>query len=156
MPASRLGSPSHRVAVFNNPRHPRIRSLQAAVWFRNALELYPFEKQGIPVRAKNTMRDLLRGSVYAQLPAMASLSSDSSTCWTILRQGDCERLRLWRTLINDSCLVAWCQQVRADCNATSLQELIRRRCQLIMSTSYSALVQATVVDIMSTLFIFED
>jgi hypothetical protein len=156
MPASRFGSPSRRVAVFNNPRHPHNISLEAAVWFRDALELYPFEKQRIPVTAKITMRDLLRGSVYAQLPAMERLSSDISTCWTILRQGDCERLRLWRTLINDSCLVIWCQQIRAECNATSLQELIRRRCQLMMSTSYSALVQATVEEIMSTLFIIEN
>jgi hypothetical protein len=128
---------------------------QAVAWLHNAFELYPFEKQRIPITSELDVRAIIRSNIYAQLPVMERLATDSSTCWTILRPGDCEHVRQWRLLINDNCLVTRYQHIRAQCCASSLQELIRRRCLLMMSTSYSALVQATAVKVMAILFVIE-
>jgi hypothetical protein len=141
MPLARRGRPRHSVGS----RHAAP-VLLVVHWLRRAIQrfLSSGDKCRIPAASRDAMCTHLRRIIYAHLPTISS-----SMQW---RMNASQHTRALWGLIDDNVLVAWCQDVKHSSPTPTLQQLIESRHQMMVSESYSRLVQVTARELLSELF----
>ena len=143
MPLARRGRPRHSVGS----RHAAP-VLLVVHWLRRAIQgfLSSGDKCRIPAASRDAMCTHLRRIVYAHLPMI-----NSSMQW---RMNASQHTRALWSLIDDNVLVAWCQDVKHSSPTATLQQLIARRHQMLVSVAYTRLVQVTARELFSELFAY--
>jgi hypothetical protein len=143
MPLARRGRPRHSVGS----RHAAS-MLLVVHWLRRAIQrfLSSDDKCRIPAASRDAMCTHLRRIIYAHLPMISS-----SMQW---RTNASQHTRTLWSLIDDNVLVAWCQDVKYSSPTATLQQLIERRYQMMVSVACSRLVQVTARELFSELFVY--
>jgi hypothetical protein len=142
MPLARCGRPRHSVGS----RHAAP-VLLVVHWLRRAIQRFLSnrgDKCRIPAASRDAMCTHLRRIIYAHLPMIRS-----STQW---RTNASQHTRALWSLIDDNVLVAWLQDVKYSSPTATLQQLIERRHQMMVSVAYGRLVQVTARELCSELF----
>jgi hypothetical protein len=141
MPLARRGRPIHSLGS----RHAAP-VLLIVHWLRRAIQrfLSSGDKCSIPAASRDAMCTHLRRIIYAHLPMISS-----SMQW---RTNASQHTRALWTLVDDNVLVAWCRDVKHSSPTPTLQQLIARRHQMLMSVAYSRLVEVTAHELFSELF----
>jgi hypothetical protein len=141
MPLARRGRPRHSLGS----RHAAP-MLLVVHWLRRAIQRFLScgDKCSIPAASRDAMCTYLRRIIYAHLPVISS-----SMQWPT--NASQHTRALW-SLIDDNVLVTWCRDVKYSSPTRTLQQLIARRHQMLMSVAYSRLVQVTAQELFTELF----